>query len=310
MFIFLSGLTSSQRQPVPFKSSGDASLAFITGEGGQLNPVKPGSQKPPQTPSNVPGRDFVNPKPGAVQNVATTPKSTTKAPGRDFVNPNFKPGGTPQAAPRDPFPTLKPLSNTPITQGTPGRDFVNPNFKPGVTPPAAPRDPFPTLKSPTNTPGQGTSGRDFVNPNFKPGGAPPATPKDPFPALKPPGSKPSQATPGRDFVNPNFKPGAPKPPREPFPALGPPVGLSNIGIVPGGSYAQKAANGVTTPRPDSPTKVDSVTKPPLEGPRDDELREFSEALLKKDVNNAFKYVTLNVQGRTTSQSKNDEAPAG
>lgn len=41
---------------------------------------------------------------------------------------------------------------------------------------------------------------------------------------------------------------------------------------------------------------------------DDELREFSEALLKKDVNNAMKYVTVNVQGKTISRSSVDEAP--
>ncbi|GJQ76322.1 hypothetical protein Trydic_g2045 [Trypoxylus dichotomus] len=40
---------------------------------------------------------------------------------------------------------------------------------------------------------------------------------------------------------------------------------------------------------------------------DEELRQFSEALLKKDVNNAAKYVTINYQGKTTSRSTNDEA---
>lgn len=41
---------------------------------------------------------------------------------------------------------------------------------------------------------------------------------------------------------------------------------------------------------------------------DDELRDFSEMLLRKDVNNAMKFVTLNLQGMTTSRSSNDEAP--
>lgn len=41
---------------------------------------------------------------------------------------------------------------------------------------------------------------------------------------------------------------------------------------------------------------------------DDELREFSEELLKKDTNNAAKYVTINVQGMTSSRSSRDEAP--
>lgn len=41
---------------------------------------------------------------------------------------------------------------------------------------------------------------------------------------------------------------------------------------------------------------------------DDELRQFSEMLLNRDVNNAAKYVEAKYQGRTTSWSKNDEAP--
>ncbi|XP_030753403.1 poly(U)-specific endoribonuclease homolog isoform X1 [Sitophilus oryzae] len=44
------------------------------------------------------------------------------------------------------------------------------------------------------------------------------------------------------------------------------------------------------------------------GISDNELREFSEMLIRKDTNNAMKYVTLNLQGKTTSRSTNDEAP--
>lgn len=41
---------------------------------------------------------------------------------------------------------------------------------------------------------------------------------------------------------------------------------------------------------------------------DNELREFSEALLSKETNNAAQYVTVNVQKMTTSRSTVDEAP--
>lgn len=41
---------------------------------------------------------------------------------------------------------------------------------------------------------------------------------------------------------------------------------------------------------------------------DYELREFSEELLLKDSNNAARFVTVNLQGMTTSRSTNDEAP--
>lgn len=85
------------------------------------------------------------------------------------------------------------------------------------------------------------------------------------------------------------------------------------------SYAEKALGGMTTSRPLIPKQPGAQTGPTgstteqeakeeQSGPRDNELREFSESLLKKDVNNAFKHVKINVQGKTTSQSKNDEAP--
>lgn len=41
---------------------------------------------------------------------------------------------------------------------------------------------------------------------------------------------------------------------------------------------------------------------------DNELLEFSETLLSKDVNNAAKYVTINLQNTTTTSSKDDKAP--
>lgn len=44
------------------------------------------------------------------------------------------------------------------------------------------------------------------------------------------------------------------------------------------------------------------------GASDDELREFAENILRKDTNNAMKYVTLNLQGMTSSRTSNDEAP--
>lgn len=41
---------------------------------------------------------------------------------------------------------------------------------------------------------------------------------------------------------------------------------------------------------------------------DDELREFSEELLRRDENNAAKFVNVRFQGKTTSRSMNDVAP--
>ncbi|XP_060530388.1 endoribonuclease CG2145-like isoform X2 [Cylas formicarius] len=55
---------------------------------------------------------------------------------------------------------------------------------------------------------------------------------------------------------------------------------------------------------------DEVVEKPTSGDSavtDDELREFSETLLKKDLNNAAKYVVANFQGMTSSRSERDEA---
>lgn len=255
----------------------------------------------PKSGQNLGTRDFVAPRQPPTQFPTNpgipgsqVPKSQNPTSNRDFVNPYFNlTYGNPTTKPQTSTPKNQqniPQISKPVqtASNTPGgkRDFVNPNYKP--------TDPFPTLK-PVQTPNQ--------------------PPRDPFPALKPvrtqqgsPQTGPTTSKP-RDFVNPNFQPK----PREPFPALRP-VGQPNL--TPGQvqpdsviSYAQKASGGVTTPAPGFVTGPPSATtEHPDDGPNDNELREFSEAILKKDINNAYKYVKLNLQGKTTSHSKNDEAP--
>lgn len=44
------------------------------------------------------------------------------------------------------------------------------------------------------------------------------------------------------------------------------------------------------------------------GVSDIDLQTLSEELLRKDTNNAAKHVTVNYQGKTTSESKDDKAP--
>lgn len=68
---------------------------------------------------------------------------------------------------------------------------------------------------------------------------------------------------------------------------------------------------IGTATKDAEEKTDDTQEMIVDGnsnATDDELREFSEALLKKDVNNAMKYVTVNLQGKTISRSSVDEAP--
>lgn len=96
------------------------------------------------------------------------------------------------------------------------------------------------------------------------------------------------------------------------------------------------ASQVTTSHPSTPSlpstsvnKVNHVSKPgsPIlpsaiinnannknsqtsnkNGPSDLELQTLSEELLRKDTNNAARYISINYQEKTTSQSKEDKAP--
>nr|CAH7742237.1 unnamed protein product [Callosobruchus chinensis] len=56
------------------------------------------------------------------------------------------------------------------------------------------------------------------------------------------------------------------------------------------------------------TNEDSGTKQTDSNVEDYELREFSEELLSKDINNPNRHVAVNLQGVTTSRSSKDEAP--
>ncbi|XP_059050964.1 uridylate-specific endoribonuclease C-like isoform X2 [Achroia grisella] len=69
--------------------------------------------------------------------------------------------------------------------------------------------------------------------------------------------------------------------------------------------------GMTTVRPGSPILPSTLVNNNLNNrnnPTDTELQTLSEDLLRKDVNNAAKYITINFQEKTTGQSKEDRAP--
>lgn len=94
---------------------------------------------------------------------------------------------------------------------------------------------------------------------------------------------------------PPISPNAPK-----SPPIFPPVSPQS-----GGSQKDKIPSTGPTSNNENLDDLSSV------GPgdaSDDELRQFSEMLLRKDSNNSMKYVTLNLQGMTTSRSETDEAP--
>lgn len=161
-------------------------------------------------------------------------------------------------------------SSTPWPQLGGRRDYVNTNI------------PAPTWVRPTTKSSQGKL-------NFNPNPGPPSNPRQ----------NAHNSYSRRDFVNPNI-PTAPS----------------------GGSRGQSSQNRGNFYNPNSNRQTNSNNPPKSSsiGPttnkmyenvneaEDNELREFSETLLSKDVNNAAKYVTINYQSKTTSRSQVDEAP--
>lgn len=91
------------------------------------------------------------------------------------------------------------------------------------------------------------------------------------------------------------------------------------------SGSKSPSTQLTTPRPSTRFPVNNPTTRPVlpssilnqntpaavsSGPATDlELKTLSEELLRKDVNNAAKFVTVNYQEKTTSQSTEDKAPS-
>lgn len=68
-------------------------------------------------------------------------------------------------------------------------------------------------------------------------------------------------------------------------------------------------NGLRNPTLPSTLANKQGTNSNSNGPTDAELQVVSEELLRKDVNNAAKYITINYQEKTTSFSKDDKAPS-
>lgn len=260
---------------------------------------KLGTAVAPQSSSNKKIQSHQN---GPVENLNSNNRGGT----RDYVNPQASLVGQ----------TVRP--QTTITRGLNNRDFLNLS-----TP--SPQ----VVRSNPQINNRGTV-RDYVNPsaplvspnvNLKAGTSPsnPVLPNSYAQAVNPSGLNTNL----RDYVAPlRPAPGASKPN---FPALpttpGSQIPIRSGAIQPSSgstilSYASKAGGSTTksplvianTPSTGPLNSGSTTTEKAEDGPTDNELREFSEALLKRDVNNAAKYVTINIQGKTTSSSKNDEAP--
>ncbi|CAH1993416.1 unnamed protein product [Acanthoscelides obtectus] len=105
------------------------------------------------------------------------------------------------------------------------------------------------------------------------------------------------------------------------------LNVGNRGLQPGQSRATDVGQGTTQIAGTDSNKKNILTEPSTgfrgqdnhgddnvdakqadSGVEDYELREFSEELLGKDVNNPNRHVMINLQGKTTSRSSKDEAP--
>lgn len=239
------------------------------------------------------------PKPVSNSNSQNTPSATGK---RDYVAPSTSPR-TPHSTSQ--HTTLKPSSLTP-----PKRDFVNPQFTT-----ARPLQD----NSPNRKPGQVQGLVNFFNSNSNSG---PVTPKAPSYSSILQGTT-KQGSTSTAWGTSKLQ----QPVTQPTPNL--PQGQTSISY----SSIVSGSNKLTTAKPSSrypsitPSRATSSTSRPVtpqlpsaivnnnqnQGgssniPTDAELKTLSEELLRKDSNNAARYVTVNFQEKTTSQSKEDKAP--
>lgn len=240
-----------------------------------------------------------SPSPVTPKSLTTSPISTQSSGGkRDYVAPQF--------------PTLKPIQGANVTpksttaslntqESGSRRDYVAPQY--------------PTLK-PVNQPSSGKV-KDLIN-FYDQNGSQNPPQKIPSYSSILAGSTHKNA-PGSTLTTSSFTQPTPKP----VSTATKPLSFSNVVSGPNPS----AQTTITTPKPSTRLPSNTPTSRPgssvlpssivnrnqnnqanNNAPTDLELQTLSEELLRKDVNNAAKYVTINYQEKTTSQSKDDKAP--
>nr|XP_026487843.1 poly(U)-specific endoribonuclease homolog [Vanessa tameamea] len=265
-----------------------------------LSPSKPSQtsltsniNNPPATkPQSSGKRDYVAP-----QRPSTISTSTSKPATNSLTNSGSS-SHTPKRDYVAEFPTLKPVGTTsqhsvttPHPSTPPKRDYVAPN-----------------LPSSNNKNTHPTTGKvkDLVNfyDNKSPSG--PSQKPSYSSILNGPGNQtptPSTAYTPKPMTFSSVVSGSNK--RTPTNKVTTPATAAGIPSV--------ANNNVPTKRPGSTVLPSSITSNQGQGtnsgnPSDVELQTISEELLRKDINNAAKYVTINYQEKTTSYAKDDKAP--
>lgn len=279
------------------------------------------TKAPVQNPPKQMGATGTNTNAGGMTNVRQLVQNynnlgTTETPKPSLSNnrnsPQTNNQGNPQAnsgsswasvaAGRNPTGTVKPLviptspgasrpgsPSAVNSQGLPGQ--------PGAAKPATPGASWASVASGNSKPQVVPGSPSAVNPQGQPGQ--PGSPRPGSPSAVNPQGFPGQ-------------PGAPKP-ATPGASWASVAGGKSPQVVPGSPGGAKPQSTPGSPNP-SPTQAKTTSIPG--GPKttaapeiasDKELLEISEALLSKDVNNPSKYVTVNIQKKTTSFSKDDLA---
>lgn len=211
-----------------------------------------------------------------------------------------------------PSSPVMPTPSTPLNQrnqpvpGVPTTSVPTPSVPQRNQPVPAPNFPAPNLPTPP------VPQRNQPSP-----GAPPVPPRPTSLPASPSASQVPQVPPRPQSLPPGnawnqgpppslVRPASPTPP--PVPPRTPP-GSDNFPALPNrmGGTTGPAVQFVPTTKPKSP----STTRAPTvgSGPATDaEITALTEALLTKDVNNPYKYITVNAQGRTDSSLLTDDAP--
>ncbi|XP_023947889.2 endoribonuclease CG2145 [Bicyclus anynana] len=246
-------------------------------------------------------RDYVAPQRSTNSPTSSTPSKPTalvtnptspNSPKRDYVAPQW--------------PTLKPVGSTqkqgnawttPMPSTAPKRDYVAPNF--------------PSMKQENNQ--NAGKVKDLIN--FYDSKSPSGTTSRPSYSSILNGQKDNQIPSSKATQSPGNTPK--------------PLSFSSVASGPKNPNSGVPLTTITTPRtsskpsysnrnqfnnrPSSPVLPSSLANnnqvTNSNEPTDTELQTVSEELLRKDVNNAARYITVNYQTKTTSQSKDDKAPS-
>lgn len=274
-------------------------------------------------------RDYVAP-----QRPTIAPSSTSKPPVNSFTND----GSISHSPKRDyvapQFPTLKPIETkshqstsitTPIPRGPPRRDYVAPQFP--ILKPIGTQS-YQSTSNTTPMP-RGPPKRDYVAPPSNHGNPQSTAGKvkdliNLYDSMSTGGTAPSQKPSYSSILLPK---GDNKVPTQhgnhhsTVSTANTPKPISFSSVVSGSNKPTSPPSkpGVSnnnlqpTNRPGSPVLPSTIVNNQGQnsnsnGPSDVELQTLSEELLRKDVNNAAKYITVNYQEKTTGMSKDDKAP--